>query len=118
MKFPDLVHSVKAEPHNNIPSSSTGHNNFWDFISLTPESTHMLTWLFSDRGTPASYRMVEGFGVNTYKWVSNEGKEVLIKYHWKPPMTSCYLLLCRYSALPPGSQLPPATHQPAALYHR
>ena len=86
MKFPDLVHSVKAEPHNNMPSSSTGHNNFWDFISLTPESTHMLTWVFSDRGTPASYRMIEGFGVNTYKWVSNEGKAALIKYHWKPKL--------------------------------
>jgi catalase len=86
MKFPDLVHSVKAEPHNNIPSSSTGHNNFWDFISLTPESTHMLTWVFSDRGTPASYRMIEGFGVNTYKWVNKDGKEVLIKYHWKPKL--------------------------------
>jgi catalase len=86
MKFPDLVHSVKAEPHNNMPSSSTGHNNFWDFISLTTESTHMLTWVFSDRGTPASYRMVEGFGVNTYKWVNNEGKAALIKYHWKPKL--------------------------------
>lgn len=86
MKFPDLVHSVKAEPHNNIPSSSTGHNNFWDFISLTPESTHMLTWVFSDRGTPASLRMMEGFGVNTYKWVNKEGEETLIKYHWKPKL--------------------------------
>lgn len=64
IKFPDLVHAVKAEPHNNIPSSSTGHNNFWDFISQTPESTHMLTWVFSDRGTPASY----------------------VKYHWKPAL--------------------------------
>ncbi len=86
MKFPDLVHAVKAEPDNNIPSSSTAHNNFWDFISLTPESTHMLTWLFSDRGTPASYRMVEGFGVNTYKWVNMDGEAVLVKYHWKPTL--------------------------------
>ncbi len=86
MKFPDLVHSVKAEPHNNIPSSSTGHNNFWDFISLTPESTHMLTWVFSDRGTPASYRMMEGFGVNTYKWVNQDGSAVYVKYHWKPKL--------------------------------
>lgn len=86
MKFPDLVHSVKAEPHNNIPSSSTGHNNFWDFVSLTPESTHMLTWVFSDRGTPASYRMMEGFGVNTYKWVNSDGKAIYIKYHWKPKL--------------------------------
>jgi catalase len=81
IKFPDLIHAVKAEPNNNIPSSSTGHNNFWDFISLTPESTHMLTWVFSDRGTPASYRMIEGFGVNTYKWVNSDGQAVYVKYH-------------------------------------
>ena len=86
MKFPDMVHSIKAEPHNNIPSSSTGHNNFWDFMSLTPESTHMLTWVFSDRGTPASYRMMEGFGVNTYKWVNQDGSAVYVKYHWKPKL--------------------------------
>lgn len=86
MKFPDLVHSVKAEPHNNIPSSSTGHNNFWDFISLTPESAHMLTWVFSDRGTPASYRMMEGFGVHTFIWVNSEGKTIYVKYHWKPKL--------------------------------
>ena len=86
IKFPDLIHAVKAEPHNNIPSSATGHNNFWDFISLTPEATHMLTWVFSDRGTPASYRMVEGFGVNTYKWVNSEGQAVYVKYHWKPKL--------------------------------
>ncbi|MFZ2535466.1 catalase [Methanothrix sp.] len=86
IKFPDLVHAVKAEPHNNIPSSSTGHNNFWDFISQTPESTHMLTWVFSDRGTPASYRMMEGFGVNTYVWVNSEGQAVYVKYHWKPAL--------------------------------
>jgi len=86
MKFPDLVHAVKAEPDNNIPSSSTAHNNFWDFVSLTPESTHMLTWLFSDRGTPASYRMMEGFGVNTYKWVNMDGEAVYVKYHWKPKL--------------------------------
>jgi len=86
MKFPDLIHAVKAEPHNNIPSSSTGHNNFWDFVSMTPESTHMLTWVFSDRGTPASYRKMEGFGVHAYKWVNKDGKAVLIKYHWKPKL--------------------------------
>jgi catalase len=86
IKFPDLIHAVKAEPNNNIPSSSTGHNNFWDFISLTPESTHMLTWVFSDLGTPASYRMIEGFGVNTYKWVNSDGQAVYVKYHWKPKL--------------------------------
>jgi catalase len=65
-------------------SASSAHNRFWDFISLTPESTHMITWLFSDRGTPKSYRMQEGFGVNTYVWVNAEGKAVYVKYHWKP----------------------------------
>lgn len=86
IKFPDFIHSVKAEPNNNIPSSSSGHNNFWDFISQTPESTHIITWVFSDRGTPASFRMMEGFGVNTYKWVNSDGQAVYVKYHWKPTL--------------------------------
>jgi catalase len=80
IKFPDMVHSFKPAPDTNIPNS----NRFWDFISLTPESTHMITWLFSDRGTVKSYRKMEGFGVNTYKWVNKEGKAVYVKYHWKP----------------------------------
>ena len=84
IKFPDMVHAFKAEPDSNIPSSSSAHNNFWDFISLTPESTHMIIWVFSDRGTPKSYRMMEGFGVNTYVWVNSEGNAVYVKYHWKP----------------------------------
>lgn len=86
VKFPDFIHALKAEPNNNTPSSSSGHNNFWDFISLTPESTHMLTWVFSDRGTPASYRMMEGFGVNTYVWVNKDGQPIYVKYHWKPKL--------------------------------
>jgi catalase len=80
IKFPDMVHAFKAAPNTNIPDD----NRFWDFISLTPESTHMITWLFSDRGTVRSYRTMEGFGVNTYKWVNAEGKAVYVKYHWKP----------------------------------
>ena len=86
IKFPDMVHAFKGEPNSNIPSSSSSHNNFWEFISLTPESTHMIIWLFSDRGTPKSYRMTEGFGVNTYVWVNSEGKRVYVKYHWKPKL--------------------------------
>ncbi len=86
IKFPDMVHAFKGEPDSNIPSSSSSHNNFWEFISLTPESTHMIIWLFSDRGTPKSYRMTEGFGVNTYVWVNSEGKRVYVKYHWKPKL--------------------------------
>jgi catalase len=80
VKFPDMVHSFKPAPDTNIVND----NRFWDFISLTPESTHMITWLFSDRGTVKSYRKMEGFGVNTYKWVNLEGKTVYVKYHWKP----------------------------------
>jgi len=84
IKFPDMVHAFKPAPDTNIPTSSSANSRFWDFISLTPESTHMITWLFSDRGTVKSYRMMEGFGVNTYKWVNAKGKEVYVKYHWKP----------------------------------
>ena len=86
IKFPDMVHAFKGSPDTNMPSASSAHNSFWDFISLTPESTHMITWLFSDRGTPKSYRMQEGFGVNTYVWVNAKGKAVDIKYHWKPKL--------------------------------
>ena len=86
IKFPDMVHAFKGAPDTNMPSASSAHNRFWDFISLTPESTHMITWLFSDRGTPKSYRMQEGFGVNTYVWVNAKGKAVYVKYHWKPKL--------------------------------
>lgn len=84
IKFPDMVHAFKPAPDTNIPTSSSANSRFWDFISLTPESTHMITWLFSDRGTVKNYRKMEGFGVNTYKWVNGKGKEVYVKYHWKP----------------------------------
>ena len=86
IKFPDMVHAFKGAPDSNMPSSSSSHDSFWDFISLTPESTHMITWLFSDRGTPRSYRMQEGFGVNTYVWVNLRGKATYVKYHWKPKL--------------------------------
>ncbi|MCK9590933.1 MAG: catalase [Methanoregula sp.] len=84
IKFPDMVHSFKPAPDTNIPVSSSANSRFWDFISLSPESTHMITWLFSDRGTVKSYRKMEGFGVNTYIWVNEMGKGVYVKYHWKP----------------------------------
>jgi catalase len=84
IKFPDMVHSFKPAPDTGYPTSSSANSRFWDFISLTPESTHMITWLFSDRGTVKSYRKIEGFGVNTYKWVNAKGKAVYVKYHWKP----------------------------------
>jgi catalase len=84
LKFPDMVHAFKPAPDTGYPTSSSANSRFWDFISLTPESTHMITWLFSDRGTVKSYRRMEGFGVNTYKWVNAKGKAVYVKYHWKP----------------------------------
>ena len=84
IKFPDLVHALKGDPVSNIPGDSSANSRFWDYMSLTPESTHMLTWLFSDLGTIKSYRFIQGFGVNTYKWVNAKGKAILIKYHWKP----------------------------------
>lgn len=84
IKFPDLVHALKGDPVSNIPNDSSANSRFWDYMSLTPEATHMLTWLFSDLGTIKSYRFIQGFGVNTYKWVNAKGKAVLIKYHWKP----------------------------------
>jgi len=84
IKFPDMVHSFKPAPDTGYPVSSSANSRFWDFISSSPESTHMITWLFSDRGTIKSYRTMEGFGVNTYIWVNAKGKGIYVKYHWKP----------------------------------
>lgn len=84
MKFPDLIHSVKPEPDNEIPQAASAHDTFWDFISLSPESTHMIMWLMSDRAIPRSYRMMEGFGVHTFRFVDARGKATFVKFHWKP----------------------------------
>ncbi|WP_017654320.1 catalase [Fortiea contorta] len=84
IKFPDLVHAIKPEPHNEMPQAAAAHDNFWDFISLTPESTHMVMWVLSDRAIPRSYRMMQGFGIHTFRWVNAQGKSRFIKYHWKP----------------------------------
>ena len=84
MKFPDLIHSVKPEPHNGMPQAASAHDTFWDFVSLTPESTHTLLWVMSDRGIPRSYRMMQGFGVHTFRLVNEIGKSVFCKFHWKP----------------------------------
>jgi len=84
MKFPDLIHAVKPEPHNQMPQAASAHDTFWDFVSLMPESTHMLMWVMSDRGIPRSYRMMQGFGVHTFRLVSGEGKSTFCKFHWKP----------------------------------
>src|SRR6187401_1522088 len=84
MKFPDLVHAVKPEPHHGMPQAASAHDTFWDFVSLTPESTHMLLWVMSDRAIPRSLRMMEGFGVNTFRLVDAQGESVFVKFHWNP----------------------------------
>jgi catalase len=84
MKFPDLVHAVKAEPHHGMPQASSAHDTFWDFVSLMPESTHMLLWQMSDRAIPRSYRTMQGFGVHTFRLVNASGKSVFCKFHWTP----------------------------------
>ncbi len=84
MKFPDLVHAVKPEPHNEIPQAASAHDTFWDFISMMPESAHMIMWLMSDRALPRSYRMMEGFGVHTFRFVNEKNQSTFVKFHWKP----------------------------------
>lgn len=84
IKFPDLVHAVKPEPHNEIPQAASAHDTFWDFISNTPEAAHMIMWVMSDRAIPRSYRMMEGFGVHTFRFINEQGKSVFVKFHWKP----------------------------------
>ena len=84
IKFPDLIHAAKPEPDREIPQAQTAHDTFWDFASLTPESTHMLMWIMSDRAIPRSYRNMEGFGVHTFRLVNSRGRTTLVKFHWKP----------------------------------
>lgn len=84
MKFPDLVHAVKPEPHHGMPQAASAHDTFWDFVSLMPESTHMLMWVMSDRAIPRSFRMMQGFGVHTFRLVNDQGQSLFCKFHWKP----------------------------------
>ncbi|HKQ22821.1 MAG TPA: catalase [Burkholderiales bacterium] len=84
MKFPDLVHAVKPEPHHGMPQAASAHDTFWDFVSLMPESTHMLMWVMSDRAIPRSLRMMQGFGVHTFRLINDKGESVFCKFHWKP----------------------------------
>lgn len=84
LKFPDLVHAVKPEPDNEMPQAASAHDTFWDFISLMPESAHMVMWLMSDRAIPRSYRMMEGFGVHTFRFINEKGESNFVKFHWKP----------------------------------
>src|SRR5688572_24607583 len=84
IKFPDLVHAVKPEPHHEMPQAASAHDTFWDFVSLTPETIHMVMWVMSDRAIPRSYRMMEGFGVHTFRLVDGRGGSSFCKFHWRP----------------------------------
>jgi catalase len=86
IKFPDLVHALKPEPQQEMPQASSAHDTFWDFVSLMPESTHMLMWLMSDRALPRSLRMMEGFGVHTFRLINPHGQSCFVKFHWKPKL--------------------------------
>jgi catalase len=84
VKFPDLVHAIKPEPHHEIPQGASAHDTFWDFVSLLPESMHMIMWVMSDRALPRSFRMMEGFGVHSFRFINEHGQARLVKFHWKP----------------------------------
>lgn len=86
MKFPDLIHAVKPEQDNEIPQAASAHDTFWDFVSLMPESMHMIMWVMSDRALPRSLSMMEGFGVHTYRFINAKGDSVFVKFHWKPKL--------------------------------
>ncbi len=86
IKFPDLVHSVKPESDRGFPQAASAHDTFWDFISLMPEAMHMVMWAMSDVALPRSLRMMEGFGVHTFRLVNAEGKSTFVKFHWRPKL--------------------------------
>ena len=86
IKFPDLVHAIKMEPDRGFPQSATAHDTFWDFISLTPESMHMVMWIMSDRTLPRSLRMIEGFGVHSFRLINAAGESTFVKFHWRPTL--------------------------------
>lgn len=86
IKFPDLIHAAKQEPDRGFPQAQTAHDNFWDFISLMPESMHVVMWIMSDRAIPRSFRFMEGFGVHSFRMINQEGKAIFVKFHWKPKL--------------------------------
>src|SRR5450432_2305639 len=92
IKFPDLIHSVKIEPDRGFPQAASAHDTFWDFISLMPESLHMIMWVMSDRAIPRSLRMMEGFGVNTFRLVNADGQTNFVKFHWRPLLGTAAVL--------------------------
>ena len=86
MKFPDIIHAGKPEPHNEVPQGQSAHNNFWDFQFLHSEATHMFMWAMSDRGIPRSYRMMQGFGVNTFTLTNAKQERHFVKFHFTPEL--------------------------------
>src|SRR6187549_1002662 len=86
IKFPDIIHAVKEEPDSAFPQAQSAHDNFWDFISLTPESMHMIMWVMSDRAIPRSFRFMEGFGVHTFRLINTKNESTFVKFHWKPKL--------------------------------
>ncbi|WP_419737176.1 catalase HPII [Pseudomonas sp. COR18] len=92
IKFPDFVHAVKPEPHNEIPTGGSAHDTFWDFVSLVPESAHAVIWAMSDRAIPRNLRSMQGFGVHTFRLVDAEGGSRFVKFHWRPSVGTCSLV--------------------------
>jgi len=92
IKFPDLIHAVKMEPDRGFPQAASAHDTFWDFVSLLPESVHMLLWVMSDRAIPRSLRMIEGFGIHTFRFVDARGRSTFVKFHWRPTIGAASLL--------------------------
>nr|MBA2404569.1 catalase [Bdellovibrionales bacterium] len=86
MKFPDVIHALKPEPHHHMPQGASAHDNFWDFVSLSPETTHMVMWAMSDRGIPRSYRMIPGFGIHTFRFINKNDESTFMKFHIKPKL--------------------------------
>lgn len=86
IKFPDIIHAAKQEPDRGFPQAQTAHDNFWDFISLTPESMHMIMWVMSDRAIPRSFRFMDGFGVHSFRFIEKDGKSTYVKFHWRPKL--------------------------------
>jgi catalase len=117
MKFPDLVHSVKDEPDRGFPQAASAHDNFWDFVSLMPETTHMLMWVMSDRAIPRSFRFMEGFGVHTFRFVNGAGESNFVKFHWKPKLGMQSVVSGSSSSHPPptSSTGPSDRRKPAAV---
>lgn len=91
-KFPDFVHAVKPEPHNEMPQGGSAHDAFWDYVSLQPETLHNVIWAMSDRGIPRSYRTMEGFGIHTFRFINAEGRATFVRFHWKPVAGKASLL--------------------------